>query len=364
MTEDSHLDESTRELYENAPCGYLFTLPDGSIVRVNQTFLSWTGYSREDLLSAKFQDLLTVPGKIYYETHYAPLLQMQGFVKEIAFDLVCKQGPPLPVLANSTKESRLDRPAIIRCIIIDATDRRKYEEELLRARHGLEEEVRKRTTALEREVLDRRHAEENLRELTSTLLKLQDDERRRIARELHDSVGQLVAAMGMNITLVKAQSHKLNAAGAAAVVENQELLAEISKEIRTMSHLLHPTLLDELGLVSAVHIYVEGYSSRSNIQVEVIIEKGFGRLSNDLEIACFRIIQECLTNVHRHSKSPTATIRISKDGERIVVEVRDQGRGIPRGRLVNLRSSGGGGVGLGSLLGRWKSCPTNKVPPS
>jgi PAS domain-containing protein len=98
-------DENALELYEDAPCGYISSLVDGTIVRANRTFLEWTGYEREELLCKRLQDLLTVPGKIFYETHYAPLLQMQGFVKEIALDIVCRKRDPLPVFVNSTRQT-------------------------------------------------------------------------------------------------------------------------------------------------------------------------------------------------------------------------------------------------------------------
>ncbi len=133
---DDLLKESLLELYEDAPCGYLFTAPDGTFLRVNQTFLSWTGYTRAELLAIRrFQDLLTVPGRIFYENQYAPLLRMQGFVNEVAFDLLRKGGEPLPVLVNSVqRENSAGRGALVASIVFDATSRRAYERELLRAR--------------------------------------------------------------------------------------------------------------------------------------------------------------------------------------------------------------------------------------
>jgi PAS domain S-box-containing protein len=133
--------ESAQELYENAPCGYLSTLPDGTIRKVNQTFLTWTGYTRATLLDGKrFQDLLTMPGRIFHDTHYGPLLQMQGFVNEVAFDLRCPDRAPLPVLVNATQvNDPSGRPLLIRVTIFDATDRRKYEQELLRSRREAEQ---------------------------------------------------------------------------------------------------------------------------------------------------------------------------------------------------------------------------------
>ena len=138
---DELLKESLHELYERAPCGYIFTLPDGTITRVNQTFLDWTGYERDELVSTlRFQDLLTVPGKIFHENQYAPLLRLQGFVNEIAFDLICKDREPLSVLMNSVERRGADGPTLlVASTIFNATDRRTYERELLRARQEAEQ---------------------------------------------------------------------------------------------------------------------------------------------------------------------------------------------------------------------------------
>ncbi len=133
-------EESTEDLYENAPCGYLSAPPGRPIVKVNQTFLTWTGYRREDLVGRKlFRDLLTAGGKIFHETHYAPLLQMQGMVREIAVDLVCADGSRLPALINSVvKKDAAGRPYLIRTTIFNATDRKEYERELVRERQRAE----------------------------------------------------------------------------------------------------------------------------------------------------------------------------------------------------------------------------------
>jgi sigma-B regulation protein RsbU (phosphoserine phosphatase) len=135
------LEESAEDLYENAPCGYLSALAGGLIVKVNQTFLTWTGYERDELLGRRrFQDLLTPGGQIFHETHYAPLLSLQGSVREIAVDFVRADGSRLPALVNSViKRAAAGGPAVVRTTVFDATDRREYERELLRARRAAEE---------------------------------------------------------------------------------------------------------------------------------------------------------------------------------------------------------------------------------
>ena len=133
-------EDSAEDLYDNAPCGYLSCLPDGIITKVNQTFLTWTGHRREDLVGrVRFQELLSVGGQIYYETHYGPMLQMQGEAREIAVEIVRADGRRLPALVNSVlKRDEAGRPAVVRTAVFDATDRRAYERELLDARRRAE----------------------------------------------------------------------------------------------------------------------------------------------------------------------------------------------------------------------------------
>jgi PAS domain S-box-containing protein len=189
-------------------------------------------------------------------------------------------------------------------------------------------------------------------ELAARFQRMQDDERKRIARELHDSVGQLLAAIGMNISVVQLQAHKLDAEAARAVSENAMLVEQVSREIRTISHLLHPPLLDVAGLVSALRWYVDGFSERSKIKVELDIPAGFGRLPDEVEIAIFRIVQECLTNIHRHSGSDSATIALAKENDSLTVQVKDNGKGIPREKQRDLLESGRAGIGFGGMRER------------
>lgn len=188
-------------------------------------------------------------------------------------------------------------------------------------------------------------------EFASRLQTMQDEERKRLARELHDSVGQTLAALSINIGIVHAQSHKLDSFGARAVSENAVLVEQVSREIRTISHLLHPPLLDIAGLVSALRWYVDGFSERSNIKVDLELPTDFARLPDELEIAIFRIVQECLTNIHRHSGSATASIRLRQEGSHLTVQVQDNGKGIPPEKQHELIESGGG-VGFAGMRER------------
>lgn len=224
--------------------------------------------------------------------------------------------------------------------------RSRWAESQLRvARDELEKSVAERTT-------DLNMANDSLRELSSRLQQMRDEERRRISRELHDSVGQLLAALGMNLAVLQRQSGNLDAAANRALSENAALVDQISREIRTISHLLHPPLLDAAGLVSAIRWYVDGFSERSKIQVSLDIPEEFGRLSDEMEIAIFRMVQECLTNIHRHSGGAAATIRMREEDDRLLIEVRDQGRGISLEKQFELSSSGRTGVGFRGMRER------------
>jgi PAS domain S-box-containing protein len=225
----------------------------------------------------------------------------------------------------------------------DTDEQRRLLESLSKARDELEKRVLERTAELHT-------ATDSLRDLSVRLLRMRDDEQRRLARELHDSVGQLLAAISMNMAVVSGESQKLSPLAAKSLTENAALVDEVSREIRTISHLLHPPLLDEAGLASALRWYVEGFAKRSRIQVELVIPPELKRLPNDMEIAMFRVVQECLTNIHRHSGSATADIRIAAPEKYLVLEVQDTGRGIPG--LRALATSGRIGLGVSGMRER------------
>jgi signal transduction histidine kinase len=195
-------------------------------------------------------------------------------------------------------------------------------------------------------------ANTSLRELTARLLQIQDEERRRIARELHDSLGQMLAAQGMYLSSVAAESRHLSVTAAAALKDSTKLIDEMSRELRTISYLLHPPLLDEAGLVSAIRWFAEGFAERSKISVSLEVTPALGRLSDEFEITIFRIVQECLTNIHRHSGSPSATIRLDLSHQEITLEIKDQGRGIPSEKRMKAASGRSAGVGIRGMQER------------
>jgi len=193
---------------------------------------------------------------------------------------------------------------------------------------------------------------QQLEMLNARMTTLRDEERRRLARELHDSVGQLLAAISINSSFVEAESHKLSPDVAKRVSENAAMVEETSKQIRTISHLLHPPLLDEVGLASALQWYVEGFSKRSKIEAKLDVPQNFAGLSKEMELSIFRVVQECLTNIHRHAGSPTAGIRIVQDEACLRVEIEDTGKGVPFEKESAFGASAHAGVGLRGMRER------------
>ena len=221
---------------------------------------------------------------------------------------------------------------------------RRSKEELRENQVDLETQVQGRTKELAT-------ANQGLHELTARLLQLQDEERRRIARELHDSVGQSLAALNMNLSGLAAHLDRL-AQAASLVSDSSDLVNDVTRDIRTISYLLHPPLLDETGLGSALKWYIDGFTERSNIRVDLQLPDNFDRLPRDLETAIFRLVQECLTNIHRHSESPVAKILVERSGNEVRIEVEDHGKGIPPEKKLQFLTNGTSGVGIRGMRER------------
>jgi PAS domain S-box-containing protein len=234
----------------------------------------------------------------------------------------------------------------------DISALKQAERALREATETLEIEVQARTAELVQRNSDVLRQSELLRDLSRRLLQAQDEERRRIARELHDSAGQTLTVLGMTLAIVGQQAQQKKTAELSHTVgDAEQLVRQLHQEIRTMSYLLHPPLLDEAGLAAALTWYIEGLTARSGLKLSLMISDDFERLSREMELVVFRLVQECLTNIHRHSGSKTADIRIVRETGQITVEVRDQGKGISRERLAELQA-GASGVGIRGMRER------------
>ncbi len=232
---------------------------------------------------------------------------------------------------------------------LQSAEAEKARQELKKAHDELEMRVHQRTAELAEK-------SEEIRQLTGRLLKSQDDERRRLARELHDSTGQMLAAMKINLDLVNEKIGVADSETKTLITDSISITDEMSRQLRTMSYLLHPPLLDETGLQSALRWYAEGFAQRSGIDVQLEISPGFCRLPHDLEIAIFRVIQESLTNIHRHSGSATAMIQLTQDSDKVQVQITDAGAGIAairgEGKFIP-------GVGIMGMRERMRQCGGN-----
>jgi PAS domain S-box-containing protein len=316
---------------------------EARITFLNPVAEAMTGWKSEDAIGQP----LEIVFKIIHEQNREPApnpvarVLRDGVVVGLANHtaLIARDGRETPIDDSAAPlRDATGKIAGVVMVFHDVTKQRQAQtdlhlsyQSLSEARDHLDKRVQERTEELA-------SANENLRDLSARLLQVQDDERRRLARELHDSVGQLLAAIGMNIAVVQSQSSNLD--------------EQVSREIRTISHLLHPPLLEIAGLASALRWYVDGFSERSSVKVEMDIPSDFERLPNDVELAIFRIVQECLTNIHRHSGSETASIVIRQESERLTVQVQDYGKGIPKEKQYEFTLSNRSGVGFGGMRER------------
>ena len=228
---------------------------------------------------------------------------------------------------------------------------RESEERFRALADNLETKVHVRTRELEERNAEVFRQSVQLRELSRRLLQSQDDERRRIARELHDSAGQTLTILGINLARLAIDARQNAPQFAKLASETQSLAQQLNQEIRTTSYLLHPPLLDEEGLDAALDWYLRGLNERSGLDIRLKVPQDFGRLPREMELVVFRLVQECITNVHRHSGSKSAVVRLSRAKDKVTVEVQDRGRGISAERLGEIQSRNAG-VGIRGMRER------------
>lgn len=242
----------------------------------------------------------------------------------------------------------------------DITQRKQFEQALLDSEqrfrtlaNALDVQVQFRTEELQRRNTEILEQSRQVEDLSQRLMQAQDEEHRRIAREFHDSAGHTLAALGLTLSHLS-QEAKRNPSLGEHLASAEQLMQQLLREINTTSYLLHPPLLDETGLPLALRWYVDGVAHRSGLKIDLNIPEDFERLPAEMELALFRIVQECLTNIHRHSGSKTAAIRVGREREHIFVEVQDRGKGISPERLAEVQRHGAG-VGIRGMRERLRS---------
>ena len=334
-----------RELFKQAPAGIaILSGPEHRWSFANTTYCKIVGRSREELLNRTIRESLPeLAGQGFFELldqvyrsgvpyvgkNVKALLNRgsRGAVEEAYFDFIYQ---PVRNVAGETEG--------LMVLAVDVTEQQQ-------ARSLLESRVEERTLELKR-------AHEALRMLSGSLMQAQDEERRRVARELHDSAGQYLAAVQMNLAALANETTSMTEGLQARLADTISLVDHCTAEVRTLSYLLHPPLLDDVGLASAISWYVEGFSERSGVVVSLDLPKNLARFSPEVETALFRIVQQSLANIHRHSESKVARIRLAV-GDRLTIEITDEGRGFPPEVLAKFQENGQlPGVGISGMRER------------
>jgi PAS domain S-box-containing protein len=349
-------EERFRAIVETTPECVKLVAGDGTLLHMNPSGLTMVGADcAEMVVGRNVYDLIATHDRERFRAFNERICS--GERGSLQFDIVGLQGVTRHMETHAAPLRMSGGNVVQLAVTSDITERTRAEEELRRGEErlrivadGLETQVQLRTQELEERNAKVLQQSEQLRELSNRLLQTQDDERRHIARELHDSAGQTVAILGMNLASLGQQVED-NAALGKVVADCQNLVQELSKELRTTSYLLHPPLLDESGLSEAIRWYIQGLTERSDLSIGLAISENFGRLPRDIELTLFRIAQECLTNIHRHSGSKTAVIRLSQSAGNVSLEIQDDGMGIPAEKQARIQLQGSG-VGITGMRER------------
>jgi PAS domain S-box-containing protein len=336
---------------------YIFNR-DGRFAFVNQALLDLWGLKLEVAVGKNFFDLkypdelaarlqqqiqtvFETKAGLTDETEYTSQTGAGGYYEYIFRPVLDREGN-VELVAGSTRDITYRKRV--------EADLRQSQERLRVLAESLDTKVQERTKELQMRTDNVLQQSELLRQLSMRLMKTQDEERRRLAREMHDSAGQTIAALSISLGQISSRLGGVDPTLQELASQAQAMVKELEDEIRTTSYLLHPPLLDELGLRAALGWYVEGLRERVGIEVRLSMAE-FERLSEDMELTIFRVIQECLTNIHRHSGSKSADINLVLDDANVVIEVRDFGAGISEQNLARIRNRGVG-VGLRGMLER------------
>lgn len=317
-------EELLRAAFDQVAVGFSMTDLEGRFLRVNEAYCRITGYTQEELLEMKFQSI-THPDDLERNLSYTQRL-LSGEIRSIVYQKRYIRRTGEFVWAQNSVSVLSEGNGRV-CGFV----------------------------ALTEDITGRKKAEEGLQELSGRLLQLQDDERRKIARDLHDQTGQNLVALSSTLGYLRTSIPSTNRRLRKSVSECQELADGCIREVRTLSYVLHPPMLDEAGLEDAIRHYVSGFAERTGIEVKLDISPNFGRLAQEEETALFRVMQESLVNTRRHSGSASATILLERTPQGVLLQISDQGRGIQGNGKRHIKEAGfAGGVGIQSMRERMK----------
>ncbi|MGH7822345.1 MAG: PAS domain-containing sensor histidine kinase [Candidatus Binatia bacterium] len=311
-----------QELFEFAPRGYLVTDPHGTILEVNGAAAALFGCRRDYMWRKPL-------------ARFVAREDSRAFLDRLG---ALRDGEAAGTESWELRFRGADGTEWPAAITVAAA--RDPEERLVELRW------------LVQDVTEQKRRDESIRQLSARLLHAHDEARRWFARELHDSMGQDLAALAANLARVRQSVAALDPGARAALQESRSLVQSCSRGIRTLAYLLHPPLLDESGLGSALRHFVDGFTNRSGIEVDLDIPRSVARFSESLELTVFRVVQECLTNAYRHSGTRTVAVRLRRGRTALEIEVRDRGRGIRKAQAAAPSGSRHAGVGLASIRER------------
>jgi PAS domain S-box-containing protein len=341
-------------ILEISPAAVISTDQAQRITLFNQTAEKMFGYAEEEVLGQPLN--LLIPEEFrevhcHHPKNSADAVENNCLLAEhwLVFGRR-KDGTEFPMGTASSK-LELGGEEMFTILCTDVTRQVRAEEALLAAHDQLEMRVLKRTeelsdsnAALELEIEERKAAQEEVLQLSTKLMRVEDEERRRLARELHDGAAQNLVPVALNLHQLR-KALEGNKVEIVRLDESLQFLEQCTSELRTISYLLHPPMLEELGLGRALRGYVEGFRKRSGIDAVLQAPRELSGLSFEVELTVFRIVQEALSNVLKHSGSPTALVMVIRDKNELTIEIADQGRGIAGGKDAR-------GVGLGGMLQR------------
>ena len=314
-------DRFARLFRANPQSVLLTTLEDCRYIEVNDSFLEMSGYERNEVIQRSSIELNMWPSPAEHDA-FVETLKQQGSLRNSETIFRRKDGE-LRVLLSSAELVEISGK---KCILIVSND-----------------------------ITDRKESERQLAELTARLLRTQDEERRRIARELHDVTAQSIGLIMLNLAIVQNAASSLDKASKDKLTESLALGEQALKDIRTLSYVLHPPLLDQAGLMTALKWYVKGFQERSGVIVSFTETGSDGhRMPSEVEYALFRVVQECLTNIRRHTRSETAEISLTRTSDEVSLSVRDHGKGYQVEISHNGDSAEFMGVGIPGMRHRLK----------
>jgi PAS domain S-box-containing protein len=322
-------------ILENSADGVVCVNQRLQIMLFNQAAEHMFGYKEEEIVGQSVDILVPERLRAVHRQHIArfdasPQRALKMSDRKPVLGLR-KDGTEFPMDAPLTR-IEIDGEKVFTLTMRDITERLRAEEELLRSHNELEARVRERTA--------------EVRELSDRMAQLQEEDRRRIARELHDGTTQMLIALNVDLGMLGASDPALQ----QKLVNPRALVKQCLDELRTVSYLLHPPLLDEIGLELALRNYVKGVCTRSDLDVMLRLPPNLNQLPRAVQVAIFRIVQEALANIHRHSDSRSASIVLEREAEELRMEIVDQGRGIPPEVLQNI--DGRAGIGIAGMRER------------